>query len=172
MADEKFLSHAVLDTLVPRASEVDLEDALGSSLRDYSEDSLSPLSAIRQRDLLFFGKTGSFRHTPPSKVILLLILSPIDELVPVYVVLRLVNCSETALRSQLPRLSVKLEAFAVNSEDPSDDVDGDTQQAKDLIYSGAVHDPEDPLVIVHEVEDDDEIDNYVFVVWKAEAFLS
>ena len=85
------------------------------------------------------------------------------------------NCSESSLRSQLPRLSVKLEAFAVSSDAPSDIADGaaeKTKEAKDLIYSGGVHDPEDPLVIVHEVEDDDEIDNYVFVIWKAEAFLS
>ena len=64
MADEQFLSHAVLDALVPHASEVNLEDALSSSLQDYSEDTVSPLSAIRQRDLLFFGKTRGPPHEP------------------------------------------------------------------------------------------------------------
>ena len=94
-----------------------------------------------------------------------------DELVPVYIALRLVNCSESALKSQLPRLSIKLEAFAFNSASP-DNAEEEAAQPKDLIYSGAVRDTEDPFVIVHEVEDGEGIDNYVFVVWKAEAFLS
>lgn len=55
MADESFLKHAVLDTIVPHASEVNLEEALSSGLRVDSDDSLSLLSSIQQRDLLFFG---------------------------------------------------------------------------------------------------------------------
>lgn len=68
---------------------------------------------------------------------------------------------------------MKLEAFAFNSPSPSPDGAADeASQTKDLVYSGAVRDTEDPFVILHEVEDDDEIENYVFVVWKAPAFLS
>lgn len=88
-----------------------------------------------------------------------------------YVALRLVNCSESALKSQLPRLSIKLEAFAFNTASP-DNSEDEASQSRDLIYSSAVRDTEDPFVIVHEVEDVEGIDNYVFVVWKAEAFLS
>lgn len=88
-----------------------------------------------------------------------------------FVALRLVNCSESSLKSQLPRLSIKLEAFAFSSPSP-DNPEDEASQSRDLIYSGAVRDTEDPFVIVHEVEDVEGIGNYVFVVWKAEAFLS
>ncbi|KAL1954656.1 hypothetical protein VTO42DRAFT_850 [Malbranchea cinnamomea] len=148
MAEERFLHRAVLDTIVPHASDVDLEEALSSGLRIDSDDSLSLLSTIRQRDMLFF-----------------------DELVPVFVVLRLTNCSENSLKLYLGRLSVKLEAFAFNSPSPDKAAD-QASQAKDLIYSGAVRDTEDPFVIVHEVNGREDIDNYVFVVWKSVAFLN
>jgi hypothetical protein len=56
MGAERFLQRAVLDTIVPQTSEISLEDILGSSSPDLSEDSLSILSTIQQRDLLFFGQ--------------------------------------------------------------------------------------------------------------------
>jgi hypothetical protein len=67
---------------------------------------------------------------------------------------------------------VKLESFAINNEERNDGDAGDSEQTRDLLYSGPVQNTEDPFVIVHQVEDDDEIDNIVFVVWKSEAFLS
>lgn len=52
----EFLRHAVLDTVVPHASNIDLEGALTSALEDGAEDLPSVLSYIHQRSILFFGK--------------------------------------------------------------------------------------------------------------------
>lgn len=55
MAPEEFLHGAVLDTIVPYATQVNLEDALKASSQEVIEDSSSLLPTIRQRSLLFFG---------------------------------------------------------------------------------------------------------------------
>ncbi|KKA16878.1 hypothetical protein T310_9492 [Rasamsonia emersonii CBS 393.64] len=86
----EFLRHAVLDTVVPHASDVDIEAALTSSLEGGAGDLTSVLSSIPQRSLLFF----------------------------VRIVLRLSNCSEDALKAHLPRLDVRLDAFVINPSDP------------------------------------------------------
>lgn len=52
----EFLRHAVLDTVVPHASNINLEAALTSALEDGAEDLPSVLSHIPQRSVLFFGK--------------------------------------------------------------------------------------------------------------------
>jgi hypothetical protein len=52
----EFLRHAVLDTVVPHASDIDLEAALTSALEGGAEDLTSVLSYIPQRSLLFFGR--------------------------------------------------------------------------------------------------------------------
>ncbi|PGH15549.1 hypothetical protein AJ79_02331 [Helicocarpus griseus UAMH5409] len=150
MAPEEFLHRAVLGTIVPYASDVNLEEALNSSAQDEElDDTPSLLPTIRQRSLLFF-----------------------DELLPVYVVLRLTNCSENALKTQLPRLTVQLDAFAANGVDVEEGEDEVAQQTRDLIYSGTVGDNEDPLVVVNEVEDDEDVVNHVFVIWKLDTFLN
>lgn len=51
----EFLRHAVLDTVVPHASDVDLEAALTSALEGGADDLTSVLSQISQRSVLFFG---------------------------------------------------------------------------------------------------------------------
>lgn len=51
----EFLRHAVVDTVVPHASQLDLEAALSSALEDGAEDLRAILSSIPQRSLLFFG---------------------------------------------------------------------------------------------------------------------
>lgn len=58
MADSlhgEFLRHAVLDTVVPHASDIDIEDAISSSLQEDLEESSCLLPGIKQRPLLFFG---------------------------------------------------------------------------------------------------------------------
>lgn len=50
-----FLRHAVLETVVPHASGLDIEGALTSALEDGADDLPSVLSSIPQRSLLFFG---------------------------------------------------------------------------------------------------------------------
>ncbi|EEH07954.1 conserved hypothetical protein [Histoplasma capsulatum G186AR] len=151
MAPEEFLHGAVLDTIVPYATQVNLEDALKASSQEVIEDSSSLLPTIRQRSLLFF-----------------------DELLPVYIVLRLTNCSEHALKTQLSRLTVQVEAYAANGVNVEDG-EGEgaqQQQARDVIFSGTVSDDEDPLVIVNEVENAEDVVNYVYVIWKLDTFLS
>lgn len=52
----EFLRDAILDTVVPHASDIDIEDAISSSLEEDLEDSSYLLPGIKQRPLLFFGK--------------------------------------------------------------------------------------------------------------------
>jgi hypothetical protein len=89
--------------------------------------------------------------------------------VTVRIILRLSNCSESALKFHLPRLDVRLDAYAVNPADSGSEGSGPT---KDLIFSGAVNDKEDPLVVVDVFEEDEESGNHVYVTWKVESYLS
>ncbi|KAL2371172.1 hypothetical protein RJ035_006603 [Blastomyces gilchristii] len=152
MAPEEFLRRAVLNTIVPYATQVNLEDALNSSIQENAEDAPSLLPTIRQRSLLFF-----------------------DEILPVYIVLRLTNCSGHALKSQLPRLTVQLEAYAANGADGEDgEIEGppqQQQQARDVIFSGTVSEDEDPLVVVNEVEEAGDVVNHIYVIWKLDTVL-
>jgi hypothetical protein len=52
----EFLRHAVLQTVVPHAPDVDIEAALTSALEEGADDLTSVLKTIPQRSLLFFGK--------------------------------------------------------------------------------------------------------------------
>lgn len=53
----EFLRHAVLDTVVPHASDIDIEDAISSSLQEDLEESSLLLPGIKERPLLFFGSS-------------------------------------------------------------------------------------------------------------------
>ncbi|KAH8693182.1 TRAPP trafficking subunit Trs65-domain-containing protein [Talaromyces proteolyticus] len=141
----EFLRHAVLETVVPHAPDVDIETTLTTALEEGAEDLTSVLKAVPQRSLLFF-----------------------DETVTVRVVLRLSNCSENALRFHLPQLDIGLNAFVFNPAELGSAEPGPT---KDLIFSGTVHDKEDPLVVVNIFEGDEESGNHVYVIWKIKAFL-
>lgn len=57
----EFLRHAVLDTVVPHAPDLDLESAVRSALEDGADDLADVLSPIPQRALLFFGR---WQYTP------------------------------------------------------------------------------------------------------------
>ncbi|OJD28209.1 hypothetical protein ACJ73_00392 [Blastomyces percursus] len=154
MAPEEFLRRAVLDTIVPYATQANLEDALNASIQEDVEYAPSLLPTIRQRSLLFF-----------------------DEILPVYIVLRLMNCSEHSLKSQLPRLTVQLEAYAATGADGEDgEVEGpppqQQQQAREVIFSGTVSSDEDPLIVVNEVEEADDVVNHVYVIWKLDTVLN
>jgi hypothetical protein len=56
MGHGKLLSGAVLDTIVPHASDANLEEALNLLLQDDAGDSPFLLHPIKQRLLLFFGR--------------------------------------------------------------------------------------------------------------------
>ena len=47
---------SILDTIIPLASELDMEEELSGSVERLDEGSYSPLAAIAQRHALFFGK--------------------------------------------------------------------------------------------------------------------
>jgi hypothetical protein len=52
----EFAESSVLDTIVPLASELNIEDALSGSVERLDEGNGSPLAAIPQRHALFFGQ--------------------------------------------------------------------------------------------------------------------
>lgn len=51
-----FTESSILDTIIPLASDLDIEDALSGSVERLDEGTDSPLAAIPQRTALFFGK--------------------------------------------------------------------------------------------------------------------
>ena len=59
----EFLRHAVLETVVPHAPELDIEGALTSALEGGADDLTSVLSSIPQRSLLFFGVWWLYKIT-------------------------------------------------------------------------------------------------------------
>lgn len=52
----EFVESSVLDTIVPLASELNIEEALSGSVERLDEGNGSPLAAIPQRHALFFGQ--------------------------------------------------------------------------------------------------------------------
>lgn len=55
----KLLNGAVLDTIVPHASDANLEEALDLLLHEDAGDSPFLLPTVKQRTLLFFGRLRS-----------------------------------------------------------------------------------------------------------------
>lgn len=47
---------SILDTIIPLASDLNIEEALKDSVERLDEGSDSPLAAIKQRHALFFGE--------------------------------------------------------------------------------------------------------------------
>lgn len=62
MTGDELPSSALLETFVPHASDVSLEEALSAANLEGPGDESSPLSSIQQRSLLFFGR--SFVRNP------------------------------------------------------------------------------------------------------------
>lgn len=60
----EFLRHAVLDTVVPHASDIDLEAVLKSALEAGADDLTDVLSHIPHRSVLFF---GAYRIQVPGR---------------------------------------------------------------------------------------------------------
>ncbi|OGM47560.1 hypothetical protein ABOM_004240 [Aspergillus bombycis] len=141
----EFLRHSVLDTVVPHASDIDLEAALTSALEGGADDLSSVLSFVPQRSLLFF-----------------------DEFCTARIVLRLSNCSQASLKHHLQHLEVRLDVFAI---DPAETVAENPTPTRDLIFSGVVSRDEEPLVVVNEFEGEAGSGNHVYVIWSIETFL-
>lgn len=95
--------------------------------------------------------------------------SLIDEFLPVRIVLRLSDCTETTLKHYLPRLEVKLDVYAV---DPAENVAENPTPTREVIFSGLVNTEEEPLVVFNEFEGEDGIGNHVYLIWTTETVLS
>lgn len=111
----------------------------------------------------------------------LLISRLTDELAAVYIVLRVSNTSEDSLRTYISRLTIRLDAFAISCSDAEIQEGLSTTdiatRARDLVFSKEVQETDDPLIIVHDSDAEDEVGSenrapYVFVLWKVDAFLS
>jgi len=55
----EFVESSILDTIIPLASDLDIEEALSGSVERLDEGNDSPLAAIPQRHALFFGKLSN-----------------------------------------------------------------------------------------------------------------
>jgi hypothetical protein len=55
----EFVESAILDTVVPASTTIDIEEALSGSVERLDDGQSSPLGAIMQRQNLFFGTFGS-----------------------------------------------------------------------------------------------------------------
>ncbi|TVY26539.1 hypothetical protein LHYA1_G003963 [Lachnellula hyalina] len=142
----EFVETSVLDTIIPLASNLDIEEALSGSVERLDEGNESPLATIPQRQALFF-----------------------DETVNVYVVLQTPYFDERALRSYLERLMINLEATVVNTQ--QENYGG--PPAQEVIYSGSVQDSEDPLIVVQGPDESEGSSGagHILVVWKISTFL-
>lgn len=116
-------------------------------------------------------------RTPPLDGIrhLLLIYRCTDELLTVYVVLRIVSGSEDVLKEFLPRLDIKLDVHAVNvlqAQPDKIEVRGQEEAEKDLIFSANVKHDTDPFIALDATQDSEGHDMpTVFAIWEIEATL-
>lgn len=53
----EFTESSILDTIIPLASDLNIEEALSGSVEKLDEGSASPLAAIAQRQALYFGQS-------------------------------------------------------------------------------------------------------------------
>ncbi|TVY85361.1 hypothetical protein LSUE1_G000303, partial [Lachnellula suecica] len=141
-----FVESSVLDTIIPLASGLNIEEVLSGSVERLDDGNESPLAAIPQRQALFF-----------------------DETVNVYIVLQTPYFDERALRSYLGRLVINLEAQVVNTN--AENHDGPPTQ--EVIYNGSVQDSEDPLIVVQGPDESEGGSGagHILVVWKISTFL-
>lgn len=174
MAD--FIENSILDTIVPHASEIDLEDALRSSDVDGQVEEASLVPSIAQRQTLLFGE---LKQSPLVWLKCLTYSRFADELISVYVVLRTSYVEEKILKSYLSRLAIRLEAHAVHSQPqsqfkPDAQEDGRGTQMRELVFSDTVRESDDPVIVVQGTENgsDEGEERYIFVFWKLKTFLS
>ena len=83
----------------------------------------------------------------------------VDETVQVYLVLRTQCADESALRRNLRRIVITLDAQIVNSISP----DHYSPPASEFIYNGSVEDIEDAFILSDEAQDGNK---YVYAIWK------
>ncbi|KAI9784541.1 MAG: hypothetical protein M1816_000807 [Peltula sp. TS41687] len=145
----------VLKTLVPHASDVDLEYLIADQGLSEAGNGRVSFSKIAQRDLLYY-----------------------DENVDVYIILS-ASCSEELegeLRSLFSRLAITLEAHAIQSRDvtkPEDRILDNHVVAKELIFAHTVDDAETPFFLSPNFssKEDHHDQRRLHAVWKVTASL-
>lgn len=107
---------------------------------------------------------------------LLLIHRCTDERLTVYVVLRIVNCTEEALKEYLPRLDIRLDVHAIgnfSNQSNQSNSGGYQGSEKDLVFSDHIHDDRDPFIVVNADEEPSNHDEpTILAIWAAEAVLN
>jgi hypothetical protein len=172
-SDKAFVSSARLYTVVPETSNSRFSEVLSSASQDDGATGALPLP-IKERKILFFGELALSCGAWYS---LLLIHRCADETVIVYVVLRILNSSEQSLKQYLPRLQIKLDVWAV-SETEREGSGGSKGEGpgpeRDLVFSNALRDVDDPLLIVLNAEDEEDVERepVVLAIWQTEATLN
>ncbi|KAK4168618.1 TRAPP trafficking subunit Trs65-domain-containing protein [Cladorrhinum sp. PSN259] len=131
-ANDGSLENSHLTYIIPFGTKFNPEEAFRGGEGSFE----SKLASIELREQLFF-----------------------DETVHVYLVLRTQCADEHALRSNLRRIVITLDAQIVNSLSP----DPNSPPASEYIYNGKVEDIEDALIIADEAQDGNK---YVYAVWK------
>ena len=96
-----------------------------------------------------------------------------DEQLPVYVVLQTPYQEEDGLKAYIERLSISIEAYALNGLVGEGRDGGPRNVVREVLWSGKIATKEDPVIIVEETEDgEDEDQRDMFIIWKISAFLS
>ena len=80
---------------------------------------------------------------------------------------------EDGLKAYIERLSLSLEAHAINGLGGEGRDGGPPNVVREVLWSGKVATREDPVIIVEETEDgEDEDQRDMFIIWKMTAMLS
>ncbi|KAF2145526.1 uncharacterized protein K452DRAFT_221160 [Aplosporella prunicola CBS 121167] len=148
-----FSESSLVETIVPAASSVDINQLLDAWDGSRNEQSPSILPFVPQRQFMFF-----------------------DELVPVYIVLRAPFIDESTLRSYLTRLALTLEAYATTTVPVSHQGPGHPPHApplKELLHAVTIENPATPELFFQKTVERERGGQlqYTFVAWKAEVFL-
>ncbi|KAI9761409.1 MAG: hypothetical protein M4579_001059 [Chaenotheca gracillima] len=148
----EFTERAILETLIPFKTDVDIESELGKAFAEENSDG-SFISRVRQRQQLFF-----------------------DESFATYIVLQTHYVDEATLKSYLSRLAINLDVHIVNSRPSANDDESSSSggHGRDHIFSNAIKENDDPLIIVQSLEDQEESNGSgaVLVVWKMDVVLN
>jgi hypothetical protein len=167
MAD--LVESAILETVVPTNSDVDLQEVFQSWDREFTAEGSSIVPFIEQRQFLLLGTPQEARlcktwFTSYS-------YRSLDELVTVYIVLRIPAVEEQELKNYLSRLSLTLEAHAIGQTvvKPADGPHPpQVREVKELLASEPVNILDDPLILATELqaEGDEESYQYIYLFWR------
>lgn len=159
----EFVESSVLEAVVPLNSSIDIEEELKSWDGSVEDENSSIIPFLSQRQFLLFGKM--LFHVPQQDV--QIIFENLDELVPVYIILRTPIIPDATIRSYLARLAINVESFAISTAPNPETSEANAPLAKELIYSETIKGSYEPVIISYE----NEASPHVYVVWKIDVFI-